>query len=200
MILCDYLSRIAVNKGDPGEVIAISFNALAQYRLALNYITEAFMITHFMVATISGISAAGISLPPVHGAQKGVDPTLKPESQSKSQKILAKPTPITPGRKVLNSVVRWIPFQNPAKSKLKSPPSSAKVTPRSLLNTLVQSKTPMLTKTPSLTPGKQNIAHQQTPVRSQLINKTPISAAQAVSRKLIQKGVKLLNAPKHTQY
>ena len=55
----------------------------------------------------------------------------------------------------------------------------------------------MLTKTPSLTPGKQNTTYQQTPVRSQLITKTPISAAQAVSRKLIQKSVKLLNAPKH---
>ena len=48
MILCDpmYLSRIAVDKGDPSEVIPISFNALAQYRLALDYVTE--MITHFI--------------------------------------------------------------------------------------------------------------------------------------------------------
>ena len=91
MILCDYLSRIAVDKGDPSEVIPISFNALAQYRLALDYVTESFMITHFMVATRSGTSAAGINLPPVHGAQKGVDPTLKPESQSKSQQTLVKP-------------------------------------------------------------------------------------------------------------
>ena len=92
MILCDYLSRIAVDKGDPSEVIPIPFNALAQYRLALDYVTESFMITHFMVATRSGTSAAGINLPPVHGAQKAVDPTLKPESQSKSQQTLAKPT------------------------------------------------------------------------------------------------------------
>ena len=67
MILCDYLSRIAVDKADPSEVIPISFNALAQYRFALDYVTEAFMIIHFMVATRSGTSAAGISLPPVHG-------------------------------------------------------------------------------------------------------------------------------------
>ena len=32
MILCDYLSRIAVDDGNPDEVIPISFNALAQYR------------------------------------------------------------------------------------------------------------------------------------------------------------------------
>ena len=92
MILCDYLSRIAVDNGDPGEVIPISFNALAQYRLAIDHITESFMITNFMVATRSSTSAAGIKLPPVHGAQKGVDPAFKPESQAKSKKVLLKPT------------------------------------------------------------------------------------------------------------
>ena len=63
MILCDYLSRIDVDRGDPCEVIPISFNALAQYTLALDYATECFMITHFMVATRSGTSAAGIIYP-----------------------------------------------------------------------------------------------------------------------------------------
>ena len=130
MILCAYLSRIAVDKGDPGEVIPISFNALAQYRLALDYVTESFMITHFMVATRNGTSAADINLPPVQGALKGVDPTLKPESQSKSQQTLVKPTPITPGRKVSNPVVRWTPSQTPAKTRLKGTPSSAKVNPQ----------------------------------------------------------------------
>ena len=103
---------------------------------------------------------------------------------------------MTPGRKVLNPIVRWTPSQTPAKFKPKSTPSSAKVTPRSLLNTPVQSQIPTFTRSPSLTPATQNITHQQAPVRSQLINKTPISAAQVVSRKLIQKSVKLLNAPK----
>ena len=58
-------------------------------------------------------------------------------------------------------------------------------------------QTPIKTNTPSFTPGTQQRAHQQTPVRSKPINKTPISPAQSVSRKLIQKHVKLLNAPKH---
>ena len=82
MMLCDYLSRIAVDNGDPEEVIPISFNALVQYRLTMDHITESFMITNFMVATRSSTSAAGIKLPPVHGAQKGVDPDLKPENQA----------------------------------------------------------------------------------------------------------------------
>ena len=82
MILCDYLSRIAVDDGNPDEVIPISFNALAQYRLAMDYIAESFLISHFNVVTRSGTSAAGISLPPVHGAQKGLDPDLEPQKQA----------------------------------------------------------------------------------------------------------------------
>ena len=63
MILCDYLSRIAVDDGNPDEVIPISFNALAQYRLVMDYIAESFLISHFNVVTRSSTSAAGISLP-----------------------------------------------------------------------------------------------------------------------------------------
>ena len=175
MILCDYLSRIDVDKGDPSEVIPISFNALVQYRLALDYATECFVIKHFMVATRSGTSAAGINLPPVHGAQKAIDPTLKPESQSKTQEILAKPTPITPGRKVIAPAVKWTPVQTTPKPKLKSPSLSKNNTPRSLLNTPVPHQTLIRTNTPPSTPDTQQRAHQQTPVRSNSISKSPIS-------------------------
>ena len=181
MTLCDYLSRIDVDKGDPSEVIPISFNALAQYRLTLDHITECFMIKHFMVATRSGTSAARINLPPIHGAQKAIDPTLKPENQSKTQEILAKPTPITPGRKVINPAVKGIPAQAAPKPKLKSQSLSTNKTPRSLLNTPVHHQTPIKTNSPSLTSGTQQRAHQQTPVRSKLISKIPISSAQAES-------------------
>ena len=58
----------------------------------MDHITESFMITNFMVATRSSTNAAGIKLPPVHGAQKCVDPDLKPENQAKSKKVLLKPT------------------------------------------------------------------------------------------------------------
>ena len=197
MILCDYLSRIAVDNGDPSEVIPISFNALAQYRLAIDYFTESFMISHVMVATRSGTSDAGIKLPPVHGAQKGLDPALKPESQFKSKQTLLKPIPITPGRKAANPSVGWTPSQTAISNKIRgSPPPTSKATPRSLLNTPVQSQTPTLIRTPISTHHTPSIVHKQTPVRNQLINKTPISTAQAVSRKLIQKSVELLNAPR----
>ena len=53
-----------------------------------------------------------------------------------------------------------------------------------------------MTGTPIRHPVTQKIVYQQTPVRNQLINQTPSSAAQTVSRKLIQKSVKLLNIPR----
>ena len=42
MILCDYLFRITVDEGNPSEVIPISFNASAQYRLAIDYLADSF--------------------------------------------------------------------------------------------------------------------------------------------------------------
>ena len=89
------------------------------------------------------------------------------------------------------------PAQATPKPKLKSPSLSTNKTPRSLLNTPVHHQTPIKNTTPSLTPGTQQKAHQQTPVRSKPISKIPSSSAYAVSRKLIQKSVKMLNAPKH---
>ena len=115
------------------------------HQKVFDHITESVMITHFMVATRSGTSAAGINLPPVHGIQKGINPTLKPEIQSKSQQTLLKPASITPGkRKVHIPIVGRTPAQTPANTKLRSSPSSAKVTPRSLLYTPVQFGTPTL--------------------------------------------------------
>ena len=128
MILCDSLSRTAVDNGDPDEVIPISFNALAQYRLAMDHIAESFMITHFMVATRSSTSAAGVKLPPVHGAQKGVDPDLKPEKQAKSTKTLLKPT--------IQTLVK-----------------SAAQTPVMIRTPVSGLRTPSIIKTPSAVPG-----------------------------------------------
>ena len=101
---------------------------------------------------------------------------MKPENQSKSQEILAKPTPITPDRNIINSAVKWAPAQATPKPKLKSSSSSSLKTntPKVLLKTPVQSQTSVSKKTPSLTPGKQITTHQQTPVRSQLITKHPL--------------------------
>ena len=175
MILCDYLSTIAVDNGDPEEVIPISFNALAQYRLAKGHITESFMITNFMVATRSSTSAAGIKLPPVHGAQKGVDPDLKPESQAKSKKVLLKPTIQTPVK---------CPAQTPLTvktpvSRLRTPGivNSPPIVSGSLLNIPTRTNTPVVIQTPA---GPRRVPHiicKQTPVRHTVSNKPSLSPA-----------------------
>ena len=147
MILCDYLSRIAVDDGNPDEVIPISFNMLAQYRLVMDYIAESFLISHYNVVTRSSTSAAGISLPPVHGTQKGLDPDLQPEKQWKSKKVLLKPTiatpvkspAVTPGtstRSIVNTptVVRT--------------PTVSRNSPKGLVNTPLRNRIPSIIKTP----------------------------------------------------
>ena len=196
MILCDYLSRIAVDDGNPDEVIPISFNVLAQYRLAMDYIAESFLISHFNVVTRSSTSATGISLPPVHGTQKGLDPDLEPEKQWKSKKVLLKPTiatPVkgpaaTPGastRSIVNmpTVVRT--------------PTVSRNSPRSLINTPLWNKIPSIIKTPLSHNSPAQAQNQQTPHKPQTFIKTPISPVQTAGRKLLQKSVRLLNTPPH---
>ena len=146
MILCDYLSRIAVDEGDPSEVIPISFNALAQYRLAIDYLAEAYMITHFNVATRSSTDAAGINLPPIHGANKGIDPTLKPENQSKSQQTLVQPQLTVPNQRPIKPVVKWSPSKSPARPIIKSPNLSGKPSPINIQKTPVHVQTPVTTR------------------------------------------------------
>ena len=185
MILCDYLSRIAVDEGDPSEVIPISFNALAQYRLAIDYLAEAYMITHFNVATRSSTNAAGINLPPIHVAQKGIDPTLKPENQSKSQQTLAQPNLRTPNQRLIKPVVRWTPSQAPTRTIVRNPKLSDKTSSGNIQKTPVQVQTPVMNRDIMPKQNTPNSMCKQTPVRNQQAVKTPISIAQQASRKLI---------------
>ena len=193
MILCNYLSRIAVDNGDPGEVIPISFNALAQYRLAMDHITESFMITNFMVATRSSTSTAGIKLPPVHGAQKGVDPDLKPESQAKSKKVLLKPTIRSP---VKSPAQTPITVRTPvSRFRTLGIANSPPIVPGSLLKTPVRTNAPVAIQNPA---GPRRIPHNspnQTPVRHTISSQPNSSPAHLASRKLMQKSVKMLNTP-----
>ena len=86
MILADFLSRIAVDEGDPSICEPISFNVIALRDEKFNSLVDTFCI-----ATRNATRDKGISLPEVHGARKGVDPAFKPEHQHKSKKVLAKP-------------------------------------------------------------------------------------------------------------
>ena len=77
MKLCDFLSRIDVDRGNPGEVIPISFNSFSM----LNMIRKATLqgTNRLMVVTRSASKAAGAAPPPVHGVKKHLDPNVKPE-------------------------------------------------------------------------------------------------------------------------
>ena len=193
-ILCDYLSRIAVDNGDPEEVLPISFNALAQYRLVMDHITESFMITNFMVATRSSTSAASIKLPPVYGAQKGVDPDLKPKNQAKSKKVLLKPTIQTPIKSPAQTPVS---VRTPV-SRLRTPgiANSPPIVPGSLLNTPARTNAPVIMQTPAGPRRIPNSIPKETPVRHTVSNQPDLSPAQLAGGKLIQKSVKMLNTPK----
>ena len=77
MKICDFLSRIDVDRGNPGEVIPISFNSFSM----LNTMRKATLhqANKLLIATRSKTQAEGVILRPVHGAQKHLDPTVKPE-------------------------------------------------------------------------------------------------------------------------
>ena len=83
MKLCDFLSRIDVDRGNPGEVIPISFNSFSM----LNMLRKATLqqTAKLMAMTRSASKAAGTVPPPVHGVNKHLDPNVKPEHDKPSQ-------------------------------------------------------------------------------------------------------------------
>ena len=83
MKLCDFLSRIDVDRDNPGEVIPISFNSFSM----LNMIRKATLqqTNKLMVVTRSASKAAGTAPPPVHGVKKQLDPNVKPEHDKPPQ-------------------------------------------------------------------------------------------------------------------
>ena len=77
MKICDFLSRIDVDKGDPGEVIPISFNSIAIFNVVRKVTLNT--ANKLMITIRSATKAARATLPPLHGLQKQLDPALKPE-------------------------------------------------------------------------------------------------------------------------
>ena len=77
MKICDFLSRIDVDRGNAGEVIPISFNSFSM----LNTIRKVTLhqTNKLLVTTRSKTEAEGATLPPVHGVQKHLDPAVKPK-------------------------------------------------------------------------------------------------------------------------
>ena len=75
MILADYLSRHRNKDLDPSELIPISFCCLSVFRSLLE--TE-HGLEVYNIGTRSSIKASGEKPPEVHGADKPLDPNLKP--------------------------------------------------------------------------------------------------------------------------
>ena len=82
MILADYLSRNRSKDIDRSEIIPISFCCMDVYRGLLG--TE-IGLEVYNTGTRSSTKASGEKLPEVHGADKPLDPNLKPEHQSRSK-------------------------------------------------------------------------------------------------------------------
>ena len=77
MKICDFLSRIDVDRGNPGEVIPISFNSFSMLNTMRKVTLQ--QANKLLIATRSSTKAEGTTLPPVHGVQKHLDPAVKPE-------------------------------------------------------------------------------------------------------------------------
>ena len=82
MILADYLSRHRNKDLDPSELIPISFCCLSVFR---NMLETKHGLEVYNIGTRSSVKASGEKPPEVHGANKPLDPNLKPEHQSKSK-------------------------------------------------------------------------------------------------------------------
>ena len=97
MILADYLSHHRQHDADPFELIPISFCAMSLYHDKVGH--EA-----LHVATRSSTKATGTTLPKVHGADKSLNPNLKPEYQERPhhQKLPPQPPRDHPLRMGLN--------------------------------------------------------------------------------------------------
>ena len=82
MILADYLSRNRSKDIDPSELFPISCCCMDVYRGLLD--TE-IGLEMYNIGTRSSTKASGEEPPEVHGADKPLDPNLKPEHESRSK-------------------------------------------------------------------------------------------------------------------
>ena len=93
MILSDYLSRHRQKDLDPSELIPISFCCLKKYR---SLIDDKIGEDILYIKTRSSAKASGEQVVEVHGANKPLDPSYKPEHQSKSKlpSVIGKQSPV----------------------------------------------------------------------------------------------------------
>ena len=167
MILCDFLSRVNVDDSDPHNLIPIAFhqmelepvqfnpNEILEYFYRweeLGYYIYAENIQpeqQYFIMTRKAAQEAGAKIPEVHGAEKPLDPDLKPEKDKGLQKhVLAQPTKIVPTGPVATATgsVPATPYLPRAIPQIKLPVKVAPPTPASPPRIL--RPTPQIPQTP----------------------------------------------------
>ena len=93
MILSDFLSRQRTDDSNPHEIIATSFDMQAILRDRYYNVGQE-KASRYLKQTWSQSKSTGIKLLAVHGVDKGVDPSVKPEKQIlKPIKLATEPNP-----------------------------------------------------------------------------------------------------------
>ena len=111
MILSNFLSRQRVDKGNPHEIIPISFDMKAILKERYHNIGNE---SRYLVQT-----ALRLKIVEVHSANKGINPDLKPERQAlKSQNSANKPR-LEQGKESLRKEMRAPPTQAQAQVQIK---------------------------------------------------------------------------------
>ena len=80
MILIDFLSRQKQDNSNPHEIIPISFDMQNIVQSKYYNIGER-KEGKYLVQTRPQAKSSGITLPEVHGIDKGIDPNIRPEKQ-----------------------------------------------------------------------------------------------------------------------
>ena len=86
MVLSEFLSRKKMDDSNPHEIIPISFtlkslahNCFYQFN-SMNEVSET-ETNKYLIQTRSQAKSSGIKVPEIHGANKGIDPYVKPGKQ-----------------------------------------------------------------------------------------------------------------------
>ena len=105
MILCDFLSRVAADGGDPMDLVPVAFNGMSIMHERYNHMDEYEIMTR-----MQRVAAVMPAPPPVHGANKAVNPKLRPEKHAVTYTChLVLPTPTIATER---EIVRYSP-KNP---------------------------------------------------------------------------------------
>ena len=158
MILCDFLSRIQVDDGDPMDLIPITYNIMDVLEEVYNRIVDKYFVMTRAQRALSGQAPP----PKVHGATKGVDPHVKPEVQAKRNTFQS---PRTSERKILSSLARTPGSVSSPSTPFVTPPSTLKESPLISTHKSVKAK-----PTGSATIG----SNEQSSARPKLDNHTPV--------------------------